>query len=438
MNATANRACQQWAEADWGAHSEGTTLEEACDAWGEQFCAETCCYEQAVLSCGHDMWLPEWAASAEEACEQWATSDWGALAGGATLQESCEVWDGCAGTCCSYTAAQVCAVDMWLPDWSWSPTDACQEWATSEWGALAGEATLQESCVPGSLGGELCAGACCTAKGGACVRDIWLPEWAKAAASVFACEDWAVDSDWGALANGATLEESCRDWGSRYCAGTCCRNGFGSAAQAPIPGPLSMPPAPLSPPPSPWARSPARSSPALAGNPLPPPSPLVAFLVQTVTPMPSPPPPLAAALLNEHGHEHQKHPYPLYIASLLAACLTLGKLFSCCVSKYRRKYGQSFVMSTAHARPRPSGPAHGKPPPEGKLAEGKLAEGKQAQEGQRPVSPTTPGTGPTSTGPADSPSPVRPLPSDWPLEATISIKPDSLSLNKFRMAVAEA
>ena len=194
-NATATQACQQWAEAEWGAQAQGNTLKEACDAWGDKYCAETCCFEEAVLSCGRDTWLPDWAGSAEEACEHWATSDWGALEGGATLQQSCEEFDGCPGTCCRYTAAKVCAVDMWLPDWSWSPTDACYEWATSDWVAselgfplASGEGSLQDRCEPGSIGAELCAGACCTQ---GCVRDIWLPEWAKAAASVFACEDWA-------------------------------------------------------------------------------------------------------------------------------------------------------------------------------------------------------------------------------------------------------
>ena len=70
--------------------------------------------------------------------------------------------------------------------------------------------------------------------------DIWNPEWGTSPSS--SCKQWAANSSWGALANDATLQESCETpWATSYCLGTCCELLF-------PPSPPSLPPSPPSPP----------------------------------------------------------------------------------------------------------------------------------------------------------------------------------------------
>jgi len=109
-------------------------------------------------------------------------------------------------------------IDTWDEEWGSSPQDRCSVWVTnSEWGALSDGKTVAESCSS-DFGDKWCAATCCLAVGGK--TDTFKESWGSSPQA--RCSTWSTNSDWGALAGGNTLLQSCVGWGSTWCAATCC------------------------------------------------------------------------------------------------------------------------------------------------------------------------------------------------------------------------
>jgi len=113
-------------------------------------------------------------------------------------------------------------------DWG-TPNEACASWASnSDWGALQKNMTLAESCVAGTWGLSNCAQTCC-ANG---IMPLPTPGMTGTGPCAGltdenyknSCQEWATNSDWGALQKGATLEQACAadTWGYQNCTLTCC------------------------------------------------------------------------------------------------------------------------------------------------------------------------------------------------------------------------
>jgi len=105
-------ACANWAiNSDWGALSNGETLDVACTkSFGEENCAQTCCFKLMSPQCidKEDKYIDAWADNSPAACAQWAiNAKWGALKGGESLETACaKEWaqENCAKTCCERLA----------------------------------------------------------------------------------------------------------------------------------------------------------------------------------------------------------------------------------------------------------------------------------------------------------------------------------------------
>eukprot|EP00928_Gymnodinium_smaydae_P041227 TRINITY_DN2790_c0_g3_i2.p1 TRINITY_DN2790_c0_g3~~TRINITY_DN2790_c0_g3_i2.p1 ORF type:complete len:1707 (-),score=254.44 TRINITY_DN2790_c0_g3_i2:352-5472(-) len=210
---TPDESCKAWAQnKEWGGVANGGLLHEHCQSpFARHFCAETCACPEVTCS---DIWTPRWGKSPPESCREWAANSvWGALAGaGATLQKSCESgWArvNCAATC---GCPEVQCVNTWEENWGASPDERCLKWATNkEWGALKDGASLDLSCKT-DFARANCSLACGCAEAESC-EDVYSD-----------CQGWSGDKETatGALANGATLEESCKsDWARKNCARTC-------------------------------------------------------------------------------------------------------------------------------------------------------------------------------------------------------------------------